>query len=230
MTFGSDFGIDPKRPGILAISIVVARVRDIHFSGNHTTRAFVIRRELKTREGAYFNRKELSMRDVHRLSDLGLFSDLEPTISPVSATQVSVEMKLTEKKAHQYNFGSSIGGGALSGFVEVSDNNFRGQDELLGVHIESGLGANRHSYQANFVEPYIDRRGTSMTVNAFDVRSSVFSDSLLGVSSSSQAGTDVQEKIGGSLLFKRPLNNGFLVAAGFKRRNCTHRQFNSGRR
>ena len=213
MTFGSDFGIDPQRPGIITISIVVARVRDIRISGNRNTRAFVIRRELETREGGYYNRKALA-EDVHRLGQLGLFSDLEPVVTPVTAGQVSVEMKLTEKKEHQYNFGSSIGGGAISGFVEVSDDNFRGQGEQLGMHIENGLGANRHSYQASFVEPYIDRHGASMTVNAFDVRSSVFSESVLGVCSGSQAGSYVQEKIGGSLLLKRPLNNGYFVSAG----------------
>jgi outer membrane protein insertion porin family len=215
MTFGSEFGIDPQRPGILTISIVVARVRDIRLSGNHNTRAFVIRRELKTKEGAYFNRKELS-EDIRHLGEIGLFSDIDPTVTPVAAGQVSVEMKVTEKKARQYNFGSTIGGGAVSGYVEVSDNNFRGQGEELGVHIEDGLGANRHAYQANFVEPYIDRHGTSMTFTAFDVRSSVFSDSLMAVSSSAEGGTYVQEKIGGSLLFKRPLNSGYFLSAGLR--------------
>lgn len=218
MTYGGDFGIDPAHPGILNVSIVVSRVRDIRVSGNRMTRAFVIRRELNTREGGYYNRKELAS-DIHRLAELGLFSDLEPIVTPVTAGQVSVEVKLTEKKPRTYNAGSSFGGGTLSGFLEISDNNFRGQDELLGLHVESGLTADRHSYQASFVEPYIDRHGTSMTVNAFDAKSSIFSDSILGVSSTSGAGTYVQEKIGGSLLLRRRMSNGFELASSIKAEN-----------
>ena len=215
MAFGPELGIDPAHPGILNVPIVVARVRDIKISGNKTTRAFVIRRELKTKEGGYYNRNDVQA-DVRHLADLGLFGDMEPIVTPITPEQVSIEMKVTEKKNRSYNFGSSMGGGALAGFVEVSDNNFRGQDEMLGIHVESGIASNRHSYQASFVEPRIDRRSTSMKLNAFDTTSSVFSSGILGAGSVGSSGNLVQQKTGGSLLFQRPIGGGLVVAASFK--------------
>ena len=214
-TFGQDLGMDPEHPGILNVPIIIARVRDIRISGNKVTRAFVVRREIKTHEGAYFNRRELAS-DTERLGKLGVFSDVDPQVEVVSPDQVSIQIRLKENKLRTYNFGSSYGGGALAGFVEVSDNNFRGQDESLGVHIENGVNSNRHSYQLSFSEPYIDRNATSMRVSAYDTSSSMFANTIAGIGSSVNGGSLVQQKAGGSIELDRSLGSGFSVSAAIR--------------
>jgi outer membrane protein insertion porin family len=207
--------MDAEHPGVMNIPIIVARVAEIRITGNRATRAFVIRREMKTREGAYYNRKELS-EDVQRLGRLGLFSDAEPHLDVVAADKVSIQMKLTENKLRTYNFGSSYGGGVLAGFVEVKDNNFRGQDEQLGLHVENGITSNRHAYQISFSEPYVDRRGTRLQLSAYDTTNSVFANSVANLGSVGSGGALVQEKAGGTLQLERFIGAGYSVSAGLR--------------
>lgn len=215
MVFGEDLGPDLDHPGVLNIPLVVARVRDIRVEGNKTTRAFVIRREMNTREGGYFCRYTLE-NDLGKLSNLGLFADIDPQVTPVSPGEMSILLKVKEKKVGSYNFGASEGGGKLAGFVEVSENNLRGQGETLGIHIESGINAATHSYQASFIEPWIDRRHTSLSVNVFDTTASLFANGLLGNVSTSTSNAYLQKKTGGSLGLNRLLSNHYALSLSLR--------------
>ena len=214
-SFGQEFGMDLEHPGTLVVPIVVARVQEIQVMGNKITRAFVIRREMKTKEGGYFNRKDLA-EDVQRLGRLGIFSDADPQVEVTAADKISVHLKVKETKERTYNFGSSYGGGVLAGFVEVKDNNFRGQDESIGLHIENGVSSNRHAYQVSFSEPYIDRRGTRMQFSAYDNSTSVFANGVSSLGAVGSAGTLVQQKVGGTLFLERALSAGYAVSAGVR--------------
>ena len=218
MTYGPEPVLDTDHPGVLQVSISVARVRDIRITGNKATRAFVIRREMKTREGGYYNRSELQ-EDVKRIASLGIFTDVEPDVSPVGGGQLSINMQIKEAKNRNYNVGSSYGGGALSGFLEVGDSNFRGQDESLRLHIENGVASNRHSYVGTFVEPEIDHYHTSMSLSGYDTTSSVFSNSIGSTSTTGSSGNLVQDKTGGTLRFSRPLPRGLFAATTFRAEN-----------
>lgn len=76
-TFGADAGPDANSPSILNVPIVVTRVAKIDVAKNHKTRRHVILREMKTKEGDYFNRVTFN-NDLRRLYNLDLFEEVTP--------------------------------------------------------------------------------------------------------------------------------------------------------
>ncbi len=94
-----------------------ATIRDIIISGNDRTYDHVIRREIRTLPGQYFNRSAL-IRTQRELSQLGYFDPeaigINPIPNPVDGT-VDIEYSLVERPSDQIEL--SGGWGGLTGFV-----------------------------------------------------------------------------------------------------------------
>ena len=206
MEFGADTGPDAVRSGVLNLSIQVARVTEIRIIGNHKTRSFVVRRELDTHEGDYYNRSTFNA-DLQRLTNLDLFKEINPSETLSGPGQVRLTLNVQEMKSGTYGGGGSLGAAqGLVGFVQVSDNNFRGTAEAVSLHVEQGVTNNRHTVEAQFVEPWLDRKHTSFNLDAYDKTIYRFSNSLqntlVGSSGSSNYG---EQRTGATLALSRPL-------------------------
>ncbi len=89
--FAPDTGPDAKRPGVLNLLLVVARVAEIKITGNHWVKSQVILREMKTRVGDYFNV------DRRRLFRLNLFDEVEVTERPLGPSRIGLTINVTER-------------------------------------------------------------------------------------------------------------------------------------
>jgi len=219
VTFGQDLGMDSVRSGVLNLPILVARVAEIQILGNRKTRPFVIRRELETRVGDYYNRNTLR-EDLRRLTNLNLFKEIDPQELSDGSGKVRVLLNVVEKSSGLYNGGVSAGGTqGLTGFFEVSDANFRGAGESARLHLERGITGNAHTEEISFTEPHIDRRRTSLSVDLYDravypFASGVQNAALSGLNSSSNI--YAQQRVGASLAVNRALSRNLYVGVNLR--------------
>jgi len=144
-------------------------VRRIEFSGNTTTRAKVIRRELLLDEGQVFNNRywELSLL---RLNQLGYFDPIKPENAElkknVKAGTVDIKLKVKEKGKQSVSFSGGVSGlsGSFVGF-SYQTNNFLGLGETLTLSAQ--IGDIQRSINFGFTEPYLFDRPISTGFTIF---------------------------------------------------------------
>ena len=133
-------------------------VRRIDFSGNHSTRDKVIRRELLIDEGDLYS-QQLWDTSILRLNQLGFFEPLKPEDAAevkrdtkTNTVDLTLKVKERGKNSIQLNGGVSGLAGSFIGF-SYSTNNFLGLGETLSLN--SQIGTTLKSVTLGFTEPYI---------------------------------------------------------------------------
>jgi len=109
-------------------------IRRVEIEGNTKTKDKVIRRELFTRPGDYFNRAAI-IRGVRFLGQLNYFNPekLKPDVKPVDNTQVDVIYKVEERSADTFNASVGYAGFfGVTGTIGLTFNNFSLAEPLAG--------------------------------------------------------------------------------------------------
>jgi outer membrane protein insertion porin family len=146
-------------------------VSRIEFSGNTTTRDFVIRRELALQEGQIYNSKlwELS---VMRLNQLDYFNPLK--VDQDSETHQNAEngtvdllLKVTEKGKNSIGLNGGVSGlgGSFLG-INYQTNNFLGLGETLTL--QGNVGDVSRNVRFGFNEPYLHNRPLNLGFQVFN--------------------------------------------------------------
>ncbi len=145
-------------------------VNRITFTGNHTTRDNVIRREIRLVEDGVFNTEALKF-SIKRLNQLGYFKpleggkDVDVQKTPGVDNKVDVKVKLEEQNRNQISFGAGVSEyDGFFGQVSFSTSNFLGRGESLTLSAQSGSRAQQ--YQLAFTEPFLFDRNIT---GGFDV-------------------------------------------------------------
>ncbi len=209
IAFGQSTGIDEKNPGVLNIEIVVTRVGKINIVKNHKTKRRVIIREMKTKEGDYFNRNTLNG-DIRRLLNLDLFDDVTPADTDMGGGKIALTISVVEKRTGIVSAGIGFSNRAqLLGRAEITETNFRGMGETVNLLWEAGGAVSRSSIELGFTEPWLDSKHTSLAVQLYDKTVYRFSNSLQNsVVSSVNVGTDNrynEQRTGSTVTFSRPI-------------------------
>jgi len=154
-------------------------VRRVDFKGNTKTRDRVIRRELFTRPGEYFNRSAI-IRSVRGLGVLNFFNPetLRPDVVPVDATRVDLVYNVEERSTDTFNASVGFAGAfGLTGSVGITLNNFDiteplrgGAGQVLALQGEFGQASRLQTLQLSFSEPWLFGQPTSLGFNVFDTR------------------------------------------------------------
>jgi outer membrane protein insertion porin family len=155
---------DPERK---VVDVVLAMEEDkryyvgrINFTGNHSTRDKVIRREIYMNEGDVFNTEALKQ-SIRRVNQLGYFKPIEgaPELQPNGKhdDQIDVTFKLDEQNRNQFTFGGGVSG--LEGpFLNASFQtaNFLGAGDTFTLAVQTG--SRTKNYQLGVLKPYfLDR-------------------------------------------------------------------------
>lgn len=155
------------------------RIGLISFSGNTKTQDKVIRRELFTLPGQYFNRGEM-IRSMRQISALNYFNPekLNYDFSQRNDSTVDLTYMLEEKSSDQLN--ASIGWSqsfGLSGSLGLVFNNFDiaapfsgGAGQIFSIQWDFGTGGTYQTFSLGFTEPWLYNTRTSAGVNVFDTR------------------------------------------------------------
>lgn len=184
---GANFQSEESRPYPDSVDITVRVVENDRFTirrveivGNTKTHDKVIRRELYTRPGDYFNRGSI-IRSVQGLGMLNYFNPegLRPNVKPVpgDATKVDVVYAVEERSNDTFNASVGFAGAfGLTGSVGITLNNFwlgdplsGGAGQIFNFNWQFG-GFNLQTFTLGFTEPWLFNEPTTLGFNIFDSR------------------------------------------------------------
>ncbi|MBM4158776.1 MAG: outer membrane protein assembly factor BamA [Ignavibacteria bacterium] len=157
----------------------------IEIEGNEKTKDKVLRRELYTYPGDYFNRGNIK-RSLQQLNALNYFNPerLGQDITLENDSTVNITYLVQERSSDQFN--ASVGYSGYFGFtgaLGLTFNNFDisepftgGAGQILNFQWMFGEGGNYRTFSIGFQEPWLMNTPTLFGVNIFDTRQSYFYD------------------------------------------------------
>lgn len=173
----SDFYDDPD--GVVNLKLSEGIINKISIVGNEKTKDYVIQRNVLTEPGMVYNENILKA-DLVRLYATQAFKDvnrdIEPSLENPDAYDITIEVK--EQRSATLSLGAGIDSATgFFGSAGISDNNFLGRGQRVGVNFLAGTGVvmsdssvlNRANLQAeiNFFEPYFLNADNSLSAKLF---------------------------------------------------------------
>ncbi len=152
--------------------------RRVDIVGNTKTKDRVIRRELYTYPGDYFNRSAV----IRSIKALGAIQYFNPEalqngfqIQPVDNTQVDIEYKVEEQSTDTFNASVGFAGSfGLTGSVGMTFNNFSlsepfkgGAGQVLNFNWQFGQGNRYQVFSIGFTEPWLMSEPTTVGFNLY---------------------------------------------------------------
>ncbi len=186
------FNVQPKETRVEGDSIDIHirveernqfRIGRVDITGNDKTKEKVIRRELYTIPGDYFNRA-LLFRSVQQLANLQYFN-MEKLYGPggidtklASDSIVDVTFNVEEKSSDYLNASVGYSGAfGFSGAVGITLTNFSiaepfslGGGQILSFNWQFGVGSIYRTFTLGFTEPWLFDTPTSVGAELFDTR------------------------------------------------------------
>lgn len=160
--------------GTLNIEISEGIINKIMISGNHKTKNYIIERNILTEPGMVYN-EDLIKADLVRLYATQAFKDVNREIEPSEqdANKYNVTITVDEQRTAQISVGGGLDSGTgIFGSLGISDNNFRGMNQRVGLNFMLGSGVilndasieDHLNIQAelSFFEPYFINADTSL--------------------------------------------------------------------
>jgi len=147
--------------------------------GNTKTKDKVIRRELYTRPGDYFDRSAI-IRSVRALGVLQYFNPekLRPDVQPSQHDRTAVDVIYNVEERSTDTFNASIGFAGSFGFtgaIGVTLNNFSimeplrgGGGQVFNLHYEMGQRSRYRTFSVGLSEPWLFDEPTTVGFNIFD--------------------------------------------------------------
>lgn len=183
------FGLDPEIKRVADDSIDISihvfernqfRINRVDIKGNTKTQDFVIRRELFTRPGDYFNRSQI-IRSLRQLSQLNYFNPekLKPDYRlNDDAETVDLVYEVEEKSSDNVNASVGYSGAfGITGSLGFTINNFSiaeplrgGSGQIFNFEWQFGEGARFRTFSLGFTEPWLNGRPTTLGVSIYDTR------------------------------------------------------------
>ncbi len=158
-------------------------IRRVNIVGNTKTKDKVIRRELYTRPGDYFNRSAI-IRSVKALGVLQYFNPeaLRPDVKPVDNTRVDLEYTVEEQSTDTFNASIGFAGTfGLTGAIGMTFNNFSlaeplqgGAGQVLNFTWEFGQASRYQTLSLGFTEPWLFDEPTTVGFNIFNTNVDYF--------------------------------------------------------
>ena len=185
LTFGADVEEEVVGENIVNLKIIITENRQyriglINLSGNTKTQDKVIRREMFTLPGQYFNKSDM-IRTMRQFSSLNYFNPESINYEFIPRNDSTVDMLyiVEEKSSDQLNasvgYSESFG---LSGSIGLVFNNFDivdplsgGAGQILSFQWDFGSSGTYRTFSLGLTEPWLFNTPTSVGVNIFDTKS-----------------------------------------------------------
>ena len=154
-------------------------IRMVDIVGNTKTKDKVIRRELYTYPGDYFNRTAI-INSIKALGRLNYFNPetLRPDVKMVDKTRVDIVYRVEERSTDTFNASIGFAGSfGLTGAIGFSFNNFSlleplkgGAGQLFNFNLEFGQANRYRTISLGFTEPWLFDDPTTLGFNLYDQR------------------------------------------------------------
>ena len=155
------------------------KIAHVNIKGNTKTQEKVIRRELQTVPGDYFNRGKI-IRSVRQLSQLNYFNPekIKPDVSMVDDKTVDLVYEVEEKSSDNINASVGYSGSfGVTGALGFTINNFSiaeplkgGAGQILNFEWQFGEASRFRTFTLGFTEPWLYDTPTLLGVSLFDTR------------------------------------------------------------
>lgn len=146
-----------------------AHINEVNITGNTKTAERVIRRELVIYPGDIFSRPKM-IRSLREVFNLGFFAG-PPEVNTPPANQegdIDINLRVQEKQTGQFRLGAGFSAlNSISGFFGVSENNFLGKGQRIGVDWE--FSKYRQNIDLRFTEPWVMGTPTELSVNVYNM-------------------------------------------------------------
>lgn len=165
--------------GVLNLVFAEGEINKILISGNSKTKNYVIERNILSEPGMIYN-ENLIKADLIRLYATQAFKDVNREIEPSEEDYDKYDVTITveEQRTAQISVGGGLDSGTgIFGSVGISDNNFRGLNQRVGLNfmLGSGMILNDNSVlkhmntqaELSFFEPYFFNADTSLMGKVF---------------------------------------------------------------
>lgn len=171
-------------PDSIDITIIISEgnrvtIRKVDIVGNTKTKDKVIRRELYTYPGDYFNRSAI-IKSIKALGLLNYFNPetLRPDVKAVDNTKVDIVYYVEERPTDTFNASIGFAGSfGLTGSIGFSFNNFSiteplkgGAGQLFNFNAEFGQANRFQTFAIGFTEPWLFDEPTTIGFNIYDSR------------------------------------------------------------
>ncbi len=215
----ADFAPLQESPNTLNVAITEASVEKINIEDKDgRTKESVLRRLIKTKPGDPFNLTKWQ-NDLRRLYGTQWFESVESRNDTGSDPgKVDLTAVLKETKTGTFNIGLQLDPrSTLAGFVKVSDPNFRGTGQNVGVSILQSTQGGGTSVDLDYGNPFIDHHDTSMSAALYSHVIYRFTGTGFGGAANPTAGRQyIERRTGGALGFQRPFNDDTTFSLGLR--------------
>lgn len=207
--------------GVLEIKLIAMKVADVELQGLHATKPKVVRREMRTKVGEFFN-VETWRKDMLRVYNLGFFDDIQPG-EPTSPTldTIALPLKFKERRTGAVNVGASYGDRSqLTGFLRVEESNLFGLGQSAYISTSRSNASNGFSVEVGYSNPWIDGKHTGLSVSLYDKIIYRFSSTFFGGVSDPNATDQYNERrTGGAISLSRPSGENLSLFTSFRGEN-----------
>ena len=151
--------------GNIYVTILEPKVHDVIIQGNTKTKTYVIRREIKLKEGDIFNVTRFR-HELGKIQGLGYFDDVNVAFDVPEENEENVDLILTVKEKRTASVGLNVGYGTesgLSGGLTYTDTNMFGRGMMFEIGFNEGREA---TYWTTFSSPYMDAETFSWRIGA----------------------------------------------------------------
>ena len=218
------------KDGILHVPITVGKISELKLTGLRKTKGFVVTREMKQKQGDYYNLPQLK-RDLTRVLNTDLFENVEPSFTFPRPGEVGLNLNLQEKRTGTVELAIGYGSRGLIGRAGIGETNFMGRGQQANILWETGGLANRNSFEVHFTEPWLDRRHTSLSVSLFDKAVYRFTQRI-GSFDPDQQGSNsdyyYETHKGGQITVSRPFSETYRGFVGLRHDNVSVPELNLG--
>lgn len=202
----ADFGPLPESPSTLNIAIVEMTVNEVKVEGNDRTKDRVLNRLIKTRPGDPFNLTKWR-NDLRRLYGTQWFESVDSRQDPVELGKINLTALVKETRTGTFNVGLQMDPrSSFAGFVRVSDPNFRGTGQNIGINVMQSTQGGGTSIDLDYGNPFMDSRETSLNASLYSRNEYRFSGTAFGGSDTPTSDNRyIVRRTGGALGFARPI-------------------------
>ncbi len=182
--FQANIEENPKENNVVDLKIDVSENRQyriglISFSGNTKTQDKVIRRELFTIPGQYFN-KTAMVRSMQQMSQLNYFNPEVLNYDFVQRNDSTVDLVYVVEERSSDQLNASVGYSQTFGFsgsLGLTFNNFDitdplsgGAGQILSLQWDFGTEGTYRTFRIGFTEPWLFNTPTSAGIDVYDTK------------------------------------------------------------
>jgi outer membrane protein insertion porin family len=162
-----DFKPLTESPGTISISIIELTVNSVSVQGNTRTKTSVLRRMIRTKAGEPFKGDRWGG-DLKRLYGTQWFENVRSIENQPEPGKIDLIADLKEARTGNFGVGLQLDPrSSLAGTIKLSDTNFRGTGQSVGLNFLQGTRGGGPSVDLDYGNPFMDSRGTALNVSIY---------------------------------------------------------------